>query len=88
MLIERFHDIDELLNIALGSLDAQTSVPDAAQDASPGEPTNLFELFAPVRGLLTDDDTAFARNRSTSRPGAGVNPALGRGRQSDNACGE
>ncbi len=42
LLIERFHDIDELLNIALGSLDAQTSVPDAAQDASPGEPTNFF----------------------------------------------
>ena len=44
---------------------------DAAPDhASRGEAQNLFELFAPVRGLLTDEeiDTLFARNPSTSRP--------------------
>lgn len=31
---------------------------------------NLYELFAPVRGLLTDEevDTLFVRNRSFSRP--------------------
>jgi Arc/MetJ-type ribon-helix-helix transcriptional regulator len=64
----RFHDIDELLNKALGSLDQQT--PPAAPETSAGEPKNLFELFAPVRGLLTDQeiDTLFARNRSMSRP--------------------
>jgi len=44
--------------------------PAAAPDASSGEPKNLFDLFASVRGLLTDDeiDTLFARNQSTSRP--------------------
>ena len=88
--MERFHDIDKLLNIALGPLDAQTSVPDAAQDAIPGEPKNLFELFAPVRGLLTDGeiDTLFARNRSTSRAGTRVNPTLVCNLQSDDPCGE
>jgi Arc/MetJ-type ribon-helix-helix transcriptional regulator len=66
----RFQDVDELLKKALVSLDEQTPAPAAAQGASPGEPKNLFELFAPVRGLLTDDeiDTLFARNRSMSRP--------------------
>jgi hypothetical protein len=35
-----------------------------------GRDRNLFDLFAPVRGLLTDEeiDTLFARNRSMSRP--------------------
>jgi hypothetical protein len=64
----RFHDIDELLKKALGSLDEPAPI--AAPDSSPAEPKNLFELFAPVRGLLTDDeiDTLFGRNRSMSRP--------------------
>jgi hypothetical protein len=64
----RFHDIDELLNKALGSLDEQT--PARVSGADLGEPKSLFELFAPVRGLLTDEeiDTLFARNRSMSRP--------------------
>ena len=40
----------------------------AAENAT--EAKNLFELFAPVRGLLTDEeiDTLFARNPSPSRP--------------------
>jgi hypothetical protein len=65
----RFQDFDELLKKALGSLDEQPTPAVATTDASPGEP-NLFELFAPIRGLLTDDeiDTLFARNRSMSRP--------------------
>jgi hypothetical protein len=64
----RFHDVDELLKTALDSLDEPVQT--VAPDASPGGPKNLFELFAPVRGLLTDDeiDTLFARNRSGSRP--------------------
>lgn len=39
----------------------------ASQIASQAQ--NLYELFAPVRGLLTDEevDTLFARNRSPSR---------------------
>ena len=63
----RFHDVDELIKKALGSLDEQQT---PAQDASQGEPKSLFELFAPVRGLLTDDeiDRLFSRNRSTGRP--------------------
>ncbi len=34
------------------------------------EAKNLVELFAPVRGLLTDEevDTLFTRNRSPGRP--------------------
>ena len=65
----RFHDVDELLKKALVSLDEENPAP-AAQGASQGEPKNLFDLFAPVRGLLTDEeiDTLFARNRSMSRP--------------------
>jgi len=33
---------------------------------NPAEPKDLYELFAPVRGLLTDDeiDIMFARNQS------------------------
>jgi hypothetical protein len=66
----RFRDIDELLKKALGSLDEQAQSPALAPDASPGEPQSLFDLFAPVRGLLTDDeiDTLFTRSRSMSRP--------------------
>ena len=42
-----------------------------ATDKAPrDEARNLFELFAPVRGLLSDEeiDTLFARNRSLGRP--------------------
>jgi plasmid stability protein len=43
-----------------------------AQETSTGaaEPDNLFDLFAPVRGLLTDEevDVMFRRNPSTARP--------------------
>jgi hypothetical protein len=37
---------------------------------APLEAKNLFDLFDPVRGLLSDEeiDTLFARNRSLSRP--------------------
>ena len=41
-----------------------------APSPAPSSPAkNLFELFAPVRGLLTDEeiDTYFSRNRSPSR---------------------
>ena len=48
----------------------EAHVCEAAENASPAEAKNLFELFAPVRGLLTDEeiDTLFARNPSLSRP--------------------
>ena len=46
----------------------EARVSEAAENAA--EAKNLFELFAPVRGLLTDEeiDTLFARNPSLSRP--------------------
>ena len=46
----------------------EAHVSEAAENASGAK--NLFELFAPVRGLLTDEeiDTLFARNPSLSRP--------------------
>ena len=48
----------------------EARVCEAAENASQAESKNLFELFAPVRGLLTDEeiDTLFARNPSLSRP--------------------
>ena len=38
--------------------------------AAAPEAKNLYELFAPVRGLLTDEevDTLFSRNQSSARP--------------------
>jgi hypothetical protein len=57
-----------LLESAVHPLSGGSPAP--APDASLGETQNLFDLFAPVRGLLTDEeiDTLFARNRSMSRP--------------------
>jgi hypothetical protein len=48
----------------------EARVAEAADDTSAVKAKNLFELFAPVRGLLTDDevDTLFVRNRSMGRP--------------------
>jgi ribonuclease BN (tRNA processing enzyme) len=42
----------------------------APLDAPASEAKNLYELFAPVRGLLTDEevDTLFRRNQSSARP--------------------
>jgi Arc/MetJ-type ribon-helix-helix transcriptional regulator len=56
----RFHDVDEVLEKALDALEEKAAAPS-------GEPKNLVELFAPLRGLFTDEevDTLFSRNRST-----------------------
>lgn len=42
----------------------------AANSGKASEAKNLYELFAPVRGLLTDDeiDLYFSRTPSASRP--------------------
>ncbi len=42
----------------------------ANADPAASEATNLYELFEPVRGLLTDEevDTLFSRNQSSARP--------------------
>ncbi len=57
-------DQGETLEIIAGSRDH------GAEPAPRSEAKNLFELFAPVRGLLTDEevDTLFSRNRSHARP--------------------
>ncbi len=48
----------------------QARASEGAGSASQNEAKSLFELFAPVRGLLTDDeiDRCFTRNPSTGRP--------------------
>ena len=62
----RFHDIDDLLKEALGSRSTSKPQHRPRRKAQVGEPENLSEPVAPVRGLLTGDeiDTLFARNRS------------------------
>jgi hypothetical protein len=61
-----FHDAEELIEKVPDALEGKATVPPAP---SP-EPKNLVELFAPLRGQLTDEevDTLFSRNRSTARP--------------------
>jgi hypothetical protein len=48
----------------------QAQASEALENPPPAEPKNLYELFAPVRGLLTDDeiDIMFARHQSAGRP--------------------
>ena len=60
----RFHDVDELLTTALGSLDEQTPAPQRRTGQE------LIDACAKVRGLLTDEevDTLFRRTPSYSRP--------------------
>jgi hypothetical protein len=48
-----------------------TSIAAADTSESPAsKPDNLYNLFAPVRGILTDEevDTYFTRTASSSRP--------------------
>lgn len=62
----RLHDADELLKQALDALDEKSPVP----ASTPAAPKNLVELFAPLRGMFTDEevDTLFGRNQSPGRP--------------------
>lgn len=62
-----FHDADELFEKALDALDEKDFMPAASSAAAA---KNLVELFAPIRGLLSDEeiDAMFSRNPSTSRP--------------------
>ena len=48
----------------------EANAAEATREKPGTEAKNLFDLFTPVRGLLSDEeiDTLFARNRSTSRP--------------------
>ena len=63
-----FRSVDELIQAGVhawrekNTLSAGTSTPVA-------EAGNLFELFAPIRGLLSDEeiDCCFSRNRSSGR---------------------
>lgn len=54
--------------VAAALLEDAIQVPPAEKPEA--EARNLYDLFAPVRGLLTDEevDTLFVRNRSTARP--------------------
>jgi hypothetical protein len=59
------HSADELIDSAIALL------PKPSQPGKPAsEAKDLVELFAPVRGLLTDEeiDRLFSRNPSTGRP--------------------
>ncbi len=51
-------------------LEEAAHVPEPRADAAPETAKNLVELFAPIRGLLTDEevDTLFSRPPSFSRP--------------------
>jgi hypothetical protein len=51
-------------------LTREAKVATAPPAAPASEAKNLYELFAPVRGLLTDEevDTLFRRNQSSARP--------------------
>jgi hypothetical protein len=59
------HNADELIEQALDALDEKSPAP-----VSAAAPKNLVELFAPLRGMFTDEevDTLFSRNPSTARP--------------------
>jgi len=48
----------------------QASQPAVSSPAPASQAENLYDLFDPVRGLLTDEEveTLFARNRSLGRP--------------------
>ena len=53
---------------AASLLEEAAHIPAAAPSKAPAK--DIVELFAPVRGLLTDDeiDRIFSRNPSTGRP--------------------
>ena len=60
-----FANVEDMLLQTLRS--APEASPTSARTASPAK--NLFELFAPIRGLLTDEeiDTLFSRNPAAGR---------------------
>jgi hypothetical protein len=60
------HNADELIEQALDALDEKSPAP----APRPAAPKNLVELFAPLRGMFTDEevDRLFSRNKSPSRP--------------------
>jgi hypothetical protein len=66
------HSMEEFVDSAIAHLPHSPAGTEATPLPAANEPEakNLFELFAPIRGLLTDEevDTLFVRNRSTSRP--------------------
>ena len=64
-----FHSADEVIRAGVEALREKyvstATIPEPAPQAS-----NLYELFAPVRGLLTDEeiDRLFSRDPSPDRP--------------------
>lgn len=59
-----------LTDYAQEVLAREAKAAEAPPVANASEAKNLFDLFAPVRGLLTDEevDTLFKRNSSLGRP--------------------
>ena len=60
-----------LIEFAQEVLAREARVTSSSPSVAPAsEANNLYELFAPVRGLLTDEevDTLFTRNPSSARP--------------------
>jgi Arc/MetJ-type ribon-helix-helix transcriptional regulator len=68
----KFHDADELIEKALDALEAKApaTVSTAAERRRAAGRKSLVEVFAPLRGLFTDEeaDRLFSRNQSASRP--------------------
>ena len=60
------HDANELLQKALDALDEKGAFVAPSQET---RPKNVVELFAPLRGLFSDEevDALFSRDPSTSR---------------------
>ena len=60
------HSPEEIIDAGLEHL--REHAPTSAEPGS--DASNLVELFAPIRGLLTDEevDTLFSRNPSPGRP--------------------
>lgn len=62
--------VDEIIKAGVQALREKHTPSTGPGSAPASEARNLFELFAPVRGLLTDEEIeyCFSRNPSTGRP--------------------
>ena len=70
-----FANVEDMLLETLASVPRPekhptTGVPIPASSAPPSQAKDLYELFAPIRGLLTNEeiDTMFRRDSSPGRP--------------------
>lgn len=63
-----FRSVDDLIKAGVEAL-REKGVPSLDLASKPSDPGNLFDLFTPVRGLLTDNeiDQYFSRDSSPGR---------------------